>query len=124
MAIHYSYSSIENTIIVEAQGVLTIEEIESYVNEVIKDENIQDGFIEVFNLKDVQDFDFTFDCGKKVGTLYSRLLEDKKYRGAIHISPHEIHYGISHIMSAILEDISIVFTIQDKSEIKAALKHF
>ncbi|MCM8541477.1 MAG: hypothetical protein NE328_14515 [Lentisphaeraceae bacterium] len=124
MAIKYSYSIEENTVRVEAAGVLTINEIEAYVKAIIEDETIQDGFIEIFNLKGVQDFDFTFEAGKKISSLYSKLMMDKHFRGAVHITPKDIHYGISHILSAILEDISIVFTIRGKSEMALALQQF
>lgn len=124
MAIKYSYTEEDNTVRVEAAGVLSICEIETYVKAVINDEEIRAGFVEIFNLKGVQDFDFTFRSGRKVVLLYSQLLRDKQFRGAIHISPGHIQYGISHIMTAMLEDVSMIFTVSDKSEIEVALNQF
>lgn len=124
MAIKHTYFEEENIVRVEATGVLTISEIENYLKAVMENDNIKDGFVEIFNLKGVQDFNFSFQNGKRIVSLYSMLMKNKQYRGAIHISPGHIQFGISHLMAAILENTSIVFTISDSSEIEVALNQF
>ena len=124
MPIKHSYNPEQNVVKVEAAGELTISEIETYAQSIIANEEIALGFIEIFNLKGVKGFNFSFECGKKVMKLYSKLYTEKKYRGAIHLSPTYLQYGISHIISAFLEDIAVVYTVRDKEEIESALKQF
>ena len=121
MPLKYTYNEEENMVKVEATGKLAIAEIESYAMGLLASPDIKQGFIEILNLRGVRDFDFTFDSGRRLSQIYYKLFKEKKFKGSIHLSPDDMQYGISNLMSAILENVSIVYTVREKEEISLAL---
>ena len=122
MPLKFTYNEQDNIVRAEAAGKLSIAELESYAQGMLHNSDIKPGFIEILNLSGVQDFDFTFDSGRKVTKVYSLLFKEKKFRGSIHISPKDMQFGISNLMSAFLENTSIVYTIRERKEIDLAIR--
>lgn len=121
MPIKYTYNQNENIVRGEAAGRLSIGEIETYAKNLLFNSDIKPGFIEILDLKGVMDFDFTFETGRKIINIYRQLYKEKDFRGSIHLSPEDMQFGISSLMSAILENVSTVYTVREKDEISLAL---
>ena len=124
MPLKHSYLPEENIIKVEALGELTISEIETYLNAVFNNDEIKNGYIEMLNLQGVVDFNFSFQCGRKVHKLYLKLFQKKQFGGAVHLAPNHLQFGISHILTAILEGIADVYTVREKADLENALNQF
>ena len=79
--------------------------------------------MEVLDFEDVSDFNFNFLNGITVRKHYYQLKDLKKIAGSVHFSPEQIHYGISHIISEIIETSIGLIIVRDKKEVEVAVKN-
>lgn len=124
MPIIYDYIEKSNIIAVRARGILTISELEEYTWSLLNEEGVKDNFIEVVDLEEVSDFNFSFQNGCTIYEHYFQLKKLKKLAGSVYFAPEQIHYGISHVISTILDNINELIITRDKNEVEAAVKNF
>lgn len=124
MPIKYCYDGKTNLLTATASGTLKVDEFEEYLKSVKNDPKIKSGFIEIFLYSGVDDFDFRFKSGKLISHHYSDLMESKMINVSIHYSTDNLHMGISHLLSALLENVLKVKIAKTAEELQFWINSF
>lgn len=103
MPLRYEYDQDQNIVNTYPYGELTTLEIADYFKEMIKDDGIRIGFIEVVNFKDVENFRFSYDEAASILRAYNALNDEKNVRATIFIAEIDMHYGMSRMLQTLHE---------------------
>ena len=103
MPIRYEYDQDQNIVNTYPYGELTTLEIADYFIEMIKDDEIRIGFIELVNFENVENFLISYNEAEKIIKAYNALNEVKNVRATIFITERDFHYGMAHMLQTLHE---------------------
>ena len=103
MPIRYEYDQDQNIVNTHPYDELSTLEIADYFIEMIKDEEIRMGFIELVNFKNVENFLISFNEAGKIIKAYNALNEVKNIRATIFITERDMHYGMARMLQTLHE---------------------
>lgn len=127
MPITYSYNDVESLVEARAYGLVTTEDLVSYVEKVSNDPIIKYGFIEVIDASAITDIQIPYDSAQSmVGTQWDAWLE-KGHQGSIAFAPSDLAFGVFRMTGAVLRmhadtvEVPRMVT-RDESEIPMLIK--
>lgn len=103
MPVRYEYDQERNIVNTYPYGELTTLEIADYFKEMIKDDEIRMGFIEVVHFKNVENFRFSYNEAEYILTAYNSLNNEKNVRATIFIAERDMHYGMARMLQTLYE---------------------
>jgi hypothetical protein len=103
LPLRYKYDQDQNIVNTYPYGKLSTFEIADYFKEMIKDDEIRIGFIEVVNFKDVENFLISYNEAENILKEYNALNDKKNVRATIFIAERDLHYGMSSMLQALHE---------------------
>ena len=103
MPLRYEYNQDQNIVNTYPYAELSTLEIADYFKEMIKDDEIRIGFIEVVHFKDVENFRFSYNEAESILKAYNALNDEKNVRATIFISERDMHYGMSRMLQTLHE---------------------
>ena len=103
MPLKYKYDQDQNIVNTYPYGELSILKIASYFEEMIKDDEIRFGFIEVVNFKNVENFSFSYNEAESILKAYNALNDEKNVRATIFIAEKDMHYGMARMLQTLHE---------------------
>ena len=103
MPIRYDYDQSQNIVKTYPYGELKTLEIADYFKEMIKDDEIRIGFIELVNFKNVENFRFSYDEAENILKAYNALNDEKNVRATVFIAEKDMHYGMSRMLQTLHE---------------------
>lgn len=119
MAITYEYSEKDNLVYTKSVGILDMNDIKEYFTDLLRSEIIQNGFIEVVDLENVDDFTINFNDCFELRKIFKKLKDEKNYGGAVVYAPDVMVMSIAKLLSAVLDlvGISNINIVDDKNKI-------
>ena len=102
MAITYAYAQSENLVLTEAKGVISIQEMSIYADNVFKDQNIKTGFIEVVDLSGATDLQVSYISAQQLTKSWDKW-QQKSHKGSIIYAPTDLAFGIVRMMQTLIE---------------------
>ena len=103
MPIRYDYDQGQNIVNTYPYGELKTLEIADYFKEMIKDDEIRIGFIELVNFENVENFRFSYDEAENILKAYNALNDEKKVKATVFIAERDMHYGMSRMLQTLHE---------------------
>ena len=97
MPIKYDYDADSNVIHCRPYGKLTVSEVDEYFQELVKNEQIQNGFLEIVHLKEVEDFLCASSEAQKMVESFRKIKDTKDINGTVFIGESDFHYGIARM---------------------------
>jgi len=116
MPIKYKYDRNTNIVYSHPSGLISISDISQYFNKLLEDQNVGNDFIEIVNLDEVNDFQFSYDEALHLPHLITELKINKNYKNVIFIAKNNFHFGMARMMSTTIEKdfaVSIVRSQED-----------
>ena len=102
MAITYTYDQSENLVLVKAVGVISLQKLTQFADEVSRDMNIKDGFIEIIDLSKCTDIQVSYDTSAKLTKDWGKW-EHKSHKGSIMYAPTDHAYGIIRMLQTLTD---------------------
>jgi hypothetical protein len=102
MAITYKYDQSRNLLLAEAKGVISVQELLIYFENVSEDLNIKSGFIEVVDLSEVTDLQISYSSAQKMTKGWDKW-EHKSHKGSIMYAPTDLSFGILRMMQTLID---------------------
>ena len=103
MPIRYEYDRGINIVNTYPYGELRTSEIADYFKEMVKDDEITIGFIELVNFRDVENFRFSYNEAESILKAYNALNDVKNVRATIFIGERDLHYGMARMLQTLHE---------------------
>lgn len=126
MPIDYKYDFDSNTVRMRAVGEISTADIIAYVSDVLADEGVQPGFIELVNMESVKDLTVNYISVSPLKDMWTRYL-NKGCIATIVYAPSDIGYGTCRMIQAVVgfgeEDIGdrfVVVRTQEEMDAKLA----
>ena len=101
MPMNYKYNSELNIVDVFPEGEITIPEIEEYYREILNNDEISKGYVEVVYLDNVTKFHYTSVSFRAVLSSFNELFDKKQVEAIVCIAKSDLHYGIGRMMQII-----------------------
>ena len=127
MPVRYEYDQDQNIVNTYPYGELCTLEIADYFKEMIEDDEIRIGFIEVVHFKDVENFRFSYNEAEYILKTYNSLNDEKNVRATIFIAEQDMHYGMSRMLQTLHEmnnsgdNMFVVRTEEEVKQLKAEI---
>ncbi len=102
--IRYTYVAEENIVHVYPGASLTFEAMRAYVDAILADERIADGFIELVHFDIVDEFSWKYAQTEKILNLFKRLHTKKRQMGTIFLVDTSLQLGMARMIQAIFEE--------------------
>jgi hypothetical protein len=103
MPLRYEYDQDQNIVNTYPYDELSTLEIADYFIEMIKDDEIRMGFIELVNFENVENFLISYNEAEKIIKAYNALNELKNIRATIFIAERDLHYGMARMLQTLHE---------------------
>ena len=103
MPVRYEYDQDQSIVNTYPYGELSTLEIADYFKEMIRDDEIRIGFIEVVHFKDVENFRFSYNEAEYILKAYNALNDEKNVRATIFIAERDMHYGMARMLQTLHE---------------------
>ena len=104
MPLRYKYDQDQNIVNTYAYGELSTLEIADYFIEMIKDDDIRMGFIELVHFEDVENFLISYNEAENILKAYNALNEEKNVRATIFVTERDLHYGMARMLQTLHEN--------------------
>lgn len=98
----YVYDAKQNLVRARAEGVLRVSELLDYVRQVVEDETIRPGFVEVVDFEPVKDMTITYSEMAPFPQIWKRYLA-KGVRATILYAPSDVAFGVCRIFQSVIE---------------------
>ena len=124
MPVRYEYDQDQNIVNTYPYGELTTLEIADYFKEMIKDDEIRMGFIEVVHFKNVENFRFSYNEAEYILKAYNSLNDEKNVKATIFIAEKDMHYGMSRMLQTLHEINNSgdnMFVVRAEEEVKQVI---
>jgi len=102
MAITYKYDKSGNLVLAEVKGVISIQELLIYFENVSEDLNIKSGFVEVVDLSEVTDLQISYSSAQNITEDWDKW-KQKSHKGSIMYAPTDLAFGILRMMQILIE---------------------
>ena len=116
MPVKFNYDPDRQLINVHPAGVLSISDIAEYMEAVLNDRAIGNGFVELVHLEQVDNFRFDYIKAMELTGLYEKMSKEKQIKGTVLLAPKDYQYGIARMCSLILEDHLEVRVVRSQKE--------
>ena len=103
MPVRYEYDQDQNIVNTYPYGELSTLEIADYFIEMIKDDEIRVGFIELVNFGNVENFLISYNEAESILKAYNELNDEKNVKATIFIAERDMHYGMSRMLQTLHE---------------------
>lgn len=101
MSISYTYDSVQNLVLTEVAGVVSVNELLQYTNDVSRDMNVMPGFIEIVDLAEVIDLEISYKTAKKLSKSWDEW-RHKSHQGSIIYAPADLTYGTVRMLQSLM----------------------
>ena len=126
MRIEYEYFKDKGYLISLPKGIVGLQDVKNYANELLNDSSITQPFIEIANFSDVHEFKFGYSEVEELMESFRKLKELKGYEGACLVVEKDISRGMSNILREVAKESGIVVrtfkTVEDASQYVQLLK--
>ena len=127
MAVTHTYEPDTNRIIMQASGTLTVPQLEVYLAEVLGNEDIRDGFVELVDLTEVEDLAFKFSETAVFEPIWRQYVA-KGVKRTIVLAPTDVAFGIFRMLITSLtaatgEEEIPFYVFRDREAAMNALEH-
>ncbi len=103
MPVKYEYDQNSNIVHTRPYGELSTSEMKVYFKELINDDEIKTGFVEVVHFENVENFLFSSNEASSIFELYNKLKENKRLRATVYIGERDIHFGVARMLETLHE---------------------
>lgn len=101
MPISYTFSLDSCIVYSKAEGVLTLEDLLHYLESVVGDARITEGFVELVDIERVTDFRVSYSDTSPFAPIWKRYLE-KGCRGTVVYAPGDQAFGVTRMVRGTL----------------------
>jgi len=101
-AMDYSYNTDLNLVILRPNGVVSIENILSYGNELLEKGYMTQGTIEYVDMSEIKDLSINYSSAHNLVTMHDKWL-DAGWFGSYYYAPRDIHIGIVNMVGSIVK---------------------
>ena len=98
MPIKYEYDAEKNVVHCRPFGKLSVPEVGDYFNDLMTDDRIRSGFVEVIHLDKVEDYLFSAFEAREIALSFEKIRKQKDVNGSIFIGRSELHFTIARMM--------------------------
>lgn len=108
MAITRSYDTAANIVYVHPGECLTAQGMSTYFLDLLADDAIQPGFIEVVPFYEVTEFNLNSSDAMTIRRLFTRLEKEKSYGGAVVITKTDLQFGMARIFESLMNNVLVL----------------
>ena len=125
MPTKYEYDPYLNIINVFPYGELSPLDIVAYFEEIINDDQIKNGCIEVVHFHNIDNFLFSSNEASEIADLYVEVKERKNVVATILIGKTDLQFGLARMMELLLEmgiEEHAIYTVRSDEEADKVIK--
>lgn len=121
LTVKYQYDEKSKVVYVRPGDCISLSSITDYFGELLSDESVRPGFVEIVYFDEVRDFNFSSNEAFSVDGLIADFVNQKQYKGIVFVAKSDLQYGMARMFGSIVEEHLPVSVVRSEDESKAEI---